>query len=161
MSDDDVGTIEIRGLSELNDKLEGLGNELAGKALFSAAMFALTPMVRDAKKGAAKAKEPHTMTTVNGGKVDVVPGLLKSAIKKRRLPKNEHRGEFAEGAVVGIYVGKGTRQKVFPRYWHFIEYGTVKQAATPYLRPAFDQNTGEAVRRFAQKLSERIDHFTQ
>ena len=160
-SDDDIGSIEIQGLKELNDKLEGLGNELAGEALFSSAMYALTPMVRDAKKGAAKAREPHTMTTVNGSKVKVEPGLLKSAIRKRRLPKSEHKGEFAQGAVVGIYIGKGTKQKVYPRYWHLVERGTVNMPATPYLRPAFDQNTGEAVRRFAEKLSERIDHYTR
>lgn len=161
-SDDDIGSIEIQGLKELNDKLEGLGNELAGKALFSAAMYALTPMVKDAKAFAAKAKEPHAMViNTNKRKVEIQPGLLASAIKKRRLPKSEHKGEFAQGAVVGVYVGKGTKQKFYPQYWHFIERGTVNMPATPYLRPAFDQNTGEAVRRFAEKLSERIDHYTR
>lgn len=161
MADDDVGTIEIQGLSEMNKKLEEMGNDLAGKALFSAAMYALTPAVKDAKRFAAKAKEPHTMTTVNGSKVEVQPGLLQSAIKKRRLPKSEHKGEFAQGAVVGVYIGKGTRQKVFPRYWHFIERGTVNQPATPFIRPAFDNNVNLMVTRFAEKLNERIEHYTQ
>lgn len=161
MSDDDIGSITVQGLDELDKKLEELGNDLAGKALFSAAMYALTPMVKDAKAFAAKAKEPHEMYYPNGTKVEVQPGLLKTAIKKRRLPKSEHKGEFAQGAVVGIYIGKGTKQKVYPRYWHFIERGTVKQPATPFIRPAFDRNISLTVTRFAEKLSERINHYTE
>lgn len=161
MSDDDIGSITVQGLDELDKKLAELGNDLAGKALFSAAMYALTPMVKDAKAFAAKAKEPHEMYYPNGTKVEVQPGLLKTAIKKRRLPKSEHKGEFAQGAVVGIYVGKGTKQKVYPRYWHFIERGTVNQPATPFIRPAFDGNISLTVTRFAEKLSERIDHYTE
>lgn len=161
MADDDVGSISIQGLDELDKKLADLGNDLAGKALFSAAMYALTPMVKDAKRLAAKAKEPHEMYHPNGSKVEVQPGLLKSAIRKRRLPKREHKGEFAQGAVVGVYVGKGTKQKIYPRYWHFIERGTVNQPATPFIRPAFDNNVNLAVTRFAEKLAERIDHYTE
>jgi len=161
MSDDDIGSITVQGLDELDKKLAELGNDLAGKALFSAAMYALTPIVKDAKVLAAKAKELHEMYYPNGTKVEVQPGLLKTAIKKRRLPKSEHKGEFAQGAVVGIYVGKGTKQKVYPRYWHFIERGTVNQPATPFIRPAFDRNTSLTVTRFAEKLSERIDHYTE
>lgn len=161
MSDDDIGSITVQGLDELDKKLAELGNDLAGKALFSAAMYALTPMVKDAKALAAKAKEPHEMYYPNGTKVEVQPGLLKTAIKKRRLPKSEHKGEFAQGAVVGIYIGKGTKQKVYPRYWHFIERGTANQPATPFIRPAFDGNISLTVARFAEKLSERIDHYTE
>lgn len=161
MAEDDVGSISIQGLDELDKKLADLGNDLAGKALFSAAMYALTPMVKDAKRLAAKAKEPHEMYYSNGSKVEVQPGLLKSAIRKRRLPKREHKGEFAQGAVVGVYVGKGTKQKIYPRYWHFIERGTVNQPATPFIRPAFDNNVNLAVTRVAEKLAERIDHYTE
>ena len=162
MSDDDIGSITVQGLDELDKKLTELGNDLAGKALFSAAMYALTPMVKDAKALAAKAKEPHAMViNTNKRKVEIQPGLLASAIKKRRLPKSEHKGEFSQGAVVGIYVGKGTKQKFYPQYWHFIERGTVKQPATPFIRPAFDRNTSLTVTRFAEKLSERIDHYTE
>lgn len=161
MTDDEIGNIEVRGLAELDRKLAALDNEVAGKALFGAAMFALTPMVSDAKKRAAKAAEPHKMTMVNGRTVTVEPGLLKSAIRKRRLPKKEHKGEFAQGAVVGIYVGKGTKQKIYPRYWHFIERGTVSQPAAPFLRPAFDAKTGEVVQRFATKLAANIDRLTE
>lgn len=158
---DDFTRIEVHGLAELEQKLGELDNKLAGKAIYSALGFALTPVVSDAKKRAAKAKEPHTMTYPNGKKVDVEPGLLKSAIKKRRVPKSEMTGEFAQGAAMGVYVGTGTKQKVYPRYWHLIERGTSKQPATPFIRPAFDNNITVMLDRFSQKLSENIDKFSE
>lgn len=158
---DDFGSIEIEGLAELDAKLEGLSNELAGKALFSALNVALTPVVKEAKQRAATAPEPHTMTVKGGRKVEVQPGLLKSAIRKRRLPKSEHTGEFVQGAVMGVYVGKGTKQKEYPNYWHFVEYGTAKMPAVPFLRPAFDNNVDLMIKRFSDKLSKNIDKYTE
>ena len=149
MREDDIATIFVHGLHVRDKKLAELGNDLAGKALFSAAMYALTPMVKDAKALAAKAKEPHEMYYPNGTKVEVQPGLLKTAIKKRRLPKSEHKGEFAQGAVVGIYGGKGTKQNVYPIYGPFIWRGTVNQPASPFIRPAFDVKISVTVTRFA------------
>lgn len=149
--------IEIRGLAELDKKLSELDNAVAGKALFSALSAGLTPMVKAAKQKAAIAPEPHTMTVKGGRKVVVQQGLLKSSIRKRRLPKSEHKGEFAQGAVMGIYIGKGTKQKEFPNYWHFIEYGTAKMPKIPFLRPAFDNNVDKAIDRFAKKLAKNID----
>lgn len=158
---DDWGSVEIKGLDELDAKLALLDNELAGKALYSALNVALTPVVKEAKARASVAPEPHIMTTAGGRKVEVKPGLLESAIRKRRLPKSEHTGEFAEGAVMGVYVGKGTKQKEYPRYWHLIEYGTSKMRAAPFLRPAFDQNVDLMVSRFADKLSKNIDKLSK
>lgn len=157
---DDWGSIEINGLDELDAKLAELDNELSGKALFSALNVALTPVVKEAKQRALVAPEPHTMTKKGGQKVLVQPGLLSSAIRKKRLPKSEHTGEFAQGAVMGVYVGKGTKQKEFPNYWHIPEYGSVKQPATPYLRPAFDHNVDLMIERFSDKLAKNIDKYT-
>lgn len=60
-----------------------------------------------------------------------------------------------------IYVGRGTKQKIFPRYWHFIEKGTVKMQAVPFLRPAFDNNKDKAVERFKEKLGETINKYNK
>lgn len=158
---EDWTELKVEGLDELEKKLAGLTNELAGKALFGALNVALTPMVKTAKERAAVAEKEHILTYTNGKKVKIRPGLLKSAIRKRRLPKSEHVGEFSQGAVMGIYVGKGTKQKEFPRYWYFIEKGTVKQPATPFLRPGFDNNTEKAIERFAAKLEQNIDKYTE
>lgn len=155
-----AGNIEVLGLAELEQKLGELDNKLAGKVLYAALGYALTPVVKDAKQGVAKAKEPHTIVYPNGKKVAVKPGLLKTAIKKRRVPKSEMTGEFANGAAMGVYIGTG-RGKVYPNYWYFIEYGTSKIPATPFIRPAFDNNIELMLNRFAEKVSEGIDKYTE
>ncbi|MGB2081901.1 MAG: HK97-gp10 family putative phage morphogenesis protein [Psychrobacter sp.] len=150
------GSFDVQGLRELEEKLEGLGNELAGKALYSALNVALTPVVKEAKQGALVASEPHKM-----GGVTVQPGLLADSIRKKRVPKREMVGELAQGAAVGVYIGKGRRQKLYPRYWHFIENGTSKMAATPFLRPAFDNNINVMIAKFSEKLAKNIDKYTE
>ena len=161
MADDNAGSMEVQGLAEMERKLGELNKKMVGKALFGSLGYALTPVVKEAKKRAAKADEPHQMVYPSGKAVDVDPGLLKTAIRKRRLPKNEHVGEFANGAVMGVYVGKGTKQKVYPRYWFFVEYGTSTQPATPFIRPAFDNNVELMLSRFSEKLNENIDKYTE
>ena len=93
---EDFFDMEVQGLDELDAKLAGLTNDLAGKAVFSALGYALAPTVKEAKQRTLVAPEPHIMTKKGGSKVEVQPGLLASAIRKRRLPKREHTGEFAQ-----------------------------------------------------------------
>lgn len=153
---DDWASIEVQGLDELERKLALLDNKMAGKALYAALGYALTPVVKDAKNAAAKAKEPHTVFYPNGKKIEVKPGLLRSAIKKRRVPKSEMKGDLADGAAMGVYIGTG-RNKVYPNYWYFVEYGTSKQPAAPFIRPSFDNNVELMISRFSEKLNEKID----
>lgn len=159
---DDWGSVEVQGLEELEAKLAELDNKLAGKAMYGALNYALTPVVKEAKQRARKAKEPHAMViNANKRKVEIQPGLLASAVKKRRVPKSEMKGEFAQGAAMGVYIGTGTKQKFYPQYWPFIEHGTSTQPATPFIRPAFDNNIDLMLSRFSEKLSENIDKYRE
>lgn len=152
-----IGKIEIKGLDELDEKLVLFDDKTKDKMLSRSLSVALTPMRRDAKAMAAVAPEPHTMTLRTGRKVEVMPGLLKSAIRKRKVPKREMGELGGHGVAMGIYVGKGTKQKEYPNYWHFIEYGTSQMPAVPFIRPAFNKNIEVAVNAFAKKLSEEIE----
>ena len=148
--------LEILGLRELDAKLEGLSNELAGKALFSALNVALTPVVKEARALAPVADAPYML-----GNQLAQPGLIGDAIRKKRLPKSEHTGEFSQGAVMGVFVGKGRKQKLYPFQWHFYENGTSRQPATPFMRPAFDNNINVMIERFSAKLAKNIDKYTE
>lgn len=149
--------VKVEGLKELDRALGELQEDMRGKALYSALHFAANPMLKEAKARAAQAPEPHQMQ-YGGNTVTVKPGLLKSSLKKRRLTKKEHAQGMCSAAI-GIVISKKNPQKLYPRYWHFIERGTKKMPATPFLRPAFDNNKDEAVERFKKKLGERIDKF--
>jgi HK97 gp10 family phage protein len=42
-------------------------------------------------------------------------------------------------------------------YWRFVEFGTSKMSARPFMRPAFDGNKLEALNRIKEYLTARID----
>lgn len=156
-----IGSIQINGLRELDEALKNLNDKMKDKVLSKALNKALNPMRKDAKFFASIAPEPHIMITKGGRRVVVQRGLLRSAIRKRKVPKREMGELGGQGVAMGIYVGKGTKQKEYPRYWHFVEYGTSKMPAVPFLRPAFDKNVRNAVDIFAKTLKDEIDKITQ
>ncbi|MNY41310.1 hypothetical protein D3C86_1761160 [compost metagenome] len=42
-------------------------------------------------------------------------------------------------------------------YAHFVEYGTSKMAAKPFMRPAYDQNKEKAVQAIKDRISKRLE----
>lgn len=127
---------EVLGLSELDNALAELTMSAQKKTLEGALMKAALPIMKDAKKRAPKDK-----------------GDLKKAIGRQRLKKTE-----LPSVTVTV---KKSRKNPYPFYWHFIEYGTSRMAATPYLRPAFEQNVELAIQLFSEELTKRIDKLTQ
>lgn len=41
-------------------------------------------------------------------------------------------------------------------HWHFLEYGTSKQPARPYIRPAFDAKIKEAIDATTDRIKEKL-----
>lgn len=152
-----IGSIDVVGLDVLDQAIAELDNKMKDKVLSKALNQALNPIRKDAKFYASVAPEPHTMITKSGRKVVVQRGLLRSAIRKRKVPKREMGELGGHGVAMGIYIGKGTKQKEYPNYWHFVEYGTSKMAAMPFLRPAFNSNQQAAIDAFADKLKSELD----
>lgn len=150
--------VEIEGLSELDEALAALTDRLAKKSIDGALSFAANPMVKDARQSATIAEADHLMK-YGSRYVQVRRGLLRESIRKRKLKKRE-LSALGVSAGVAIYVGKSTKQKLYPRYWHFIEFGTSKMVSNPYLRPAFDRNKELVVQRFSQKLAQNIEKYT-
>lgn len=150
-------TAEVLGITELTNALQGFSQKVAKNALNSALSAGALPIMKEAKRHAAKAPEPHEMEYgKSGNKVEVMPGLLKESIRRRRLKVAELR-QLNATAGVAVYIGKGTKQKLYPKYWNFVEFGTSKMPAHPFLRPAFDSQSGNALARFKQKLAENVE----
>ena len=63
-------------------------------------------------------------------------GTLRKAIKAKR-----RRGE-PDVAAAGVYITKGSGEKHDAWYWHFIEWGTQKMSAMPFLTPAIEAIRG-------------------
>ena len=77
-------------------------------------------------------------------------GNLKASITQRGVKTKDKRmltrrvGSFKGGGLKGYHA-------------HFIEFGTVKMAARPFLRPAWDQTKGEALKVMGKELGRGIE----
>jgi HK97 gp10 family phage protein len=120
--------IRIEGLKELEMRLKALPQKIAGKALYSGLMAGAEVIRKEAANRAPKKT-----------------GRLKRNIVKRR---EKAPPGLSASVVIGV------RKEAF--YWRFVEFGTSKLPARPFLRPAFDTQKEAAAGRIAAKLRERI-----
>jgi len=125
-----VANIELTGVDEIINKLQQIGSNvgrLENKALKNAA----EPVLEDAKAN-----------------VPVRTGKLKKALKITNVKKKE--------GVKYILVGvdKGDNSEIF--YGKFVEFGTSKRTAHPFLQPAYEKNKDDIKRIIAQTLKEGL-----
>ena len=129
-----AGTIALRGADELLKGLQELEPAIAKKILRSAMRQAAKPILDEAKR-----------------RVPVLTGELRKSLKIRALKRN-NKGRI--GVVISTEKGffKG---ETF--YGAFLEFGTKKMPAKPFIRPAFEANKARAVRIVEQALKLGLD----
>ena len=132
----------IEGLAELRLKLLSLGAEIASKngGPVRSALAKGTKRVRDI----ARALAP------------VETGRLQRAIYASR-DKNPAAEGLTESFSVGVKDGKSRDDLRGAYYWRFIEFFNQKQAAQPFLRPAFDQGVQSFQTEFVTDLTKAIE----
>lgn len=129
-------TLQATGFKELHAQLEELGAEMGAKVLRVAARKAFLPVYDAAHRYGLRSMDT---------------GALLDAIKLQVIrPKS---GD--EIVVVGIKISgkmarsversRGLKHRNPSRRWHFVEFGTVKMAAKPFLRPAIEGNAALVV----------------
>lgn len=136
-------SLKVHGLDALKAQLEELGAEAAGKELARAARKAFEPVL-----AAAQARAP------------IDTGLLRDSIK---LAVVRPRGGDAVVQVgLRIAPSKGAaklgRRTISAHWrWHFVELGTSKMAAKPFLRPALDGNAQQVLDTLRVELLKGIE----
>ena len=144
---------EIEGLADLKRSLADLTADLKRKVIRAGLRDAAAPIAKQARANAPTLKKDHPYR---------LPGTLKrSIITKASKRFNGQSGE------IGVYVavrkrkglgGKDSARNPFdPFYWRFQEFGTKKQAARPFMGPAFNANAERAIDIFKARLKTRID----
>lgn len=135
--------IKVEGLAELGAAMRSLSSDVQKK------------IARAATNAGAQAIRKIAVT-----KAPKDTGNLRKNIIVKRIPPNETN--LASQHIVTVRQGRLTdRQKergledAF--YAKFVEFGTVKMSAQPFLRPAFDQGKEPAVQAIKQRLKARID----
>jgi len=166
-------SVKIHGLQETVQRLLSLPVELAGKnggPVRKASFAAAGVIEREAEIRAAKATgrlerniikmrdrnprgKPGRPTElyhvgVRGG------GKYGSRLRQRERKKVLGMGGSAREA---DRAAKALEKDAY--YWWFVENGTAKMAARPYLRPAFESKKNEAVMVFSEILKKAIDRL--
>jgi HK97 gp10 family phage protein len=122
--------VSIRGAKELEALLKGLGPRVAARVSDKAIRAGAKVVADEARR-----------------LVPVKTGALKKSIAVVQAP-GKRQSERA--MVLGFRRPAGRRA-------HFTEFGTVKSAARPFLRPAFDAKYNEAVDAIGKVLGDGID----
>ena len=108
----------------------------------------------------AKVKAPIATAPLGGDQPP--PGTLKRSIIMKQIPEQSD----AQKQVFFVAVRHGKKYRNQGKrgnlsqdawYWRFLEFGTRKMAARPFLRPALESRRREAVDAIKQRLSERIE----
>lgn len=126
--------IEITGVDELNDLTSKVSPRVAHRLARGTVQF-IASMARNGMRRRAP-------------KADNV--LRKAIVSKRR------RGTPTEAVSdVRITHGKGVKHDAW--YWHFVEFGTVKHSAQPYIRPEIDEIQPQIPRIYRAEFGRRLE----
>lgn len=136
-----MADVEIKGLNELMQALKQLPKEVEKKCL-RPAVAAGAVVIRKAAQDLVVRRT----------------GLVAKAIRVGFNRKESTPGR----AVYHVFVSQKVKDKLKnvtrdAFYWRFLEFGTVKMSAKPFMRPAFDSTNREAAEVIKGKLAERIE----
>jgi HK97 gp10 family phage protein len=136
--------LHLKGFEELERGLNALPAAIASKIARQSMLKGARVIQREAKLRAPVRIEGGVRRFKKGGK-GRLPGYLRASIVARlkRVP----------GA--GITYAIGWTKLAF--YGAFIEFGTRRQAARPFLRPAADSKFAEAVQTIGADLGPKIE----
>ena len=151
-------------IAALYDKMKMLRDEVVGgrAALGSkggpikrALMAGSKPIMDEMKSGAPVGKGKKAHYSKRTGKL--IPartgGLLRDSIRRERMRKPEMLD-----AQEAVLIRPNPRKAP---HFHLVEFGTVKMAARPFMRNAYDIRQGEAVDKFKKKLNKDLDKIVK
>ena len=138
--------MQLTGFKELAAALRELPERVAKNALRSAVNAGASEIRKQAKANAPKDT-----------------GLLEKNIYQKQIREQSDATKqvFFVGVRGAKKKKKGEKKVEVPFYWRFIEFGTSKMPAKPFLRPAFDAKKEVAIERIGEKLDERIQKYAK
>ena len=152
-------SVQVQGLDQLAKALRELPQRVARNGL-RAAVYAGAKVIRD------EAKLQAPVATGDLGANQPPRGTLKRSVIMKQIP--ELSGAQKQTFFVTVRHGKKYRKQGKKGnlsqdawYWRFVEFGTVKMSARPFLRPAFDMKKHEAVTAIKTRLAQRIEQAAQ
>ena len=142
--------VNIEGLDEVQEKLKRLGNPRLMKNAARRSMRKAMAIVRDAARSSAKGiDDPETAEKIwkniaiaagktrNPNEVIMRVGVRGGASFSNKNPPNTPGGDT--------------------RHWRFIEFPSVNNPGTPFMRPALQNNVQAVTNSFAENFNKEID----
>ena len=135
-------TVKVDGLADLGKRMQTLSADVSNR-IARAATAAGAVVIRKAAQQ----------------KVAVDTGNLKKNIIVKRIPKGEstltsqHIVTVRKGKLTAKQKGTGLKDAY---YGQFVEFGTAKMPAQPFLRPAYDESKREAVEAIKDRIEKRL-----
>ena len=142
--------VNIEGLDQVQEKLKRLGNPRLIKNAARRSMRKAMAIVRDIARNAAKAlDDPETAEKIwkniaiaagktrNPNEVIMRVGVRGGASFSNKNPPNTPGGDT--------------------RHWRFIEFPSVNNPGTPFMRPALQNNIQAVTNSFAENFNKEID----
>jgi len=128
-------TYSLKGADELSARFKSLTEEMRRKVVLPAAKDAMEIVLLDAKDRATRIDDPET--------ANFIPANL-AMIERKAL------GEEVGAVVisVGVRMRKRGQKGGNTFYWWWVELGTEKNRAKPFLRPALANNREALFREF-------------
>lgn len=156
----DSVNLNVQGMEQFQRKIEQLANPKKAKSMARKAARQAMNIARDSARAAAKALDDprtpekiHKEVVVIGGKsrnsneIVIKVGVRGGA----RVPYTNNNDNRRKGRTGKSYQMEG---KVF--YWRFIEFGTSRHPATPFIRPALSKNINQITAKFVQVFDTEI-----
>jgi HK97 gp10 family phage protein len=140
-------TKNLTGFKELAAALRALGPKVVRNGLRSAVSAGAAVVRNEARQRAP-----------------VDTGEMRRDIQIKR--ERDSQGGDSVSARYSVFVrsgkqsrlsGKGRNVQKDSFYWRYVEFGTSKMAAKPFLRPAFEAKKEAAVQAIGDRLGERIE----
>lgn len=153
-----MGNVKVEGLSQIHKALSELGSKVSNKIAVKAMREGGKIVREQARQNAPVLSQstPHRRA-----------GTLKKAIKSStKVLKNGKIGtvirvkELTAKQIETFKVRSGKKGALNPKdpyYWRFLEFGTSKMPARPYLRPAFEQTKEKAATEIIKTLKDGIE----
>ena len=158
----------ITGLDEFREKLKAVTDDTRFKG-GRAALRKAAQVVRDrAREGATRLNDSATPEDIaqniverwNGrrfkktGDLAFRVGVLGGARQYADTSENRRAGRVGESYEVGGDKGNPGGDTY---YWRFLEFGTEKTPARPFMRPAMESSAGEVADTFVREYGKAID----
>lgn len=145
MADDVSFNIESDGIDALNAKLNSVTEDLRKKGGRTALRKAAQLIRNDARVSAQAFDDPKTISNIPKNIIE-------------RWNSRLYRRQKDIGFRIGVKGGaRKTDDMLGTGHWRFIEFGTSKMTAMPFMRPALSKNIIAATNMFVKEYGPAID----